>query len=179
MIHNLLDRIERGTTLHVIERGQNNSTDACNGARLIERCEEWSEARLVLFEPEQPDSGKALVQDGVSVAMATPFTSRRIIHALERTRLLTIGGDVLHPTLALELLESYPELDLYATYGLSEAGPRVATCRVTMPLLRDAGAVPLGEPLEGVTLRLRDVEPHCGVGELVIRSPTLMLCPRR
>lgn len=135
------------------------------------------EARGILVDPEQADVGGALLQHRVTVGMGTPYSARQLLvsRALESLRVLTIGGDVLHVPLARAMLEQNPELELFATYGLSEAGPRVATCRISQELLDHFQAIPLGRPLPGVRLRLAPSAEARGTGELLVSSPTRML----
>ncbi len=128
-----------------------------------------SEARVTLGGVHRGDAGH------VTVMMATPASSHELLTmpAL-RPRVLTVGGDVLHKPLALALIERMPSTRLFATYGLTEAGPRVASSAVTVDVLEACGGVPLGEPLDGVSWRLHDVTGVDEVGELEVSSPTLM-----
>ncbi|MBN1203847.1 MAG: acyl--CoA ligase [Myxococcaceae bacterium] len=68
---------------------------------------------------------------GVTVSSLTPVLVRMLLqggHEFPSTlRVLTVGGDQLSPDHVARLLASRPGRELYLTYGLSEAGPRVAT----------------------------------------------------
>lgn len=112
-----------------------------------------------------------------TVMMATPAGCYELLAMLTRMapRVLTVGGDVLHRPLAEELLARMPETALVATYGLTEAGPRVASSHVTREVLATFGGVPLGSALSGVSWALQGAADIDGsVGELMVRSPTLM-----
>lgn len=81
-------------------------------------------------------------------------------------RQVTVGGDRLGRTAVGELRRSGVR-EIFTTYGLTEAGPRVATNRLGEdPTDWDT----LGEPLPGVELRLADGD--AGPGELLVRTPT-------
>jgi acyl-coenzyme A synthetase/AMP-(fatty) acid ligase len=68
-----------------------------------------------------------------------------------------------------------PRARFFATYGLTEAGPRVSTLPPEDFLVRGES---VGVPLRGVQLEVRDVEGRpCGpgeVGSLFVRTPSLM-----
>jgi acyl-CoA synthetase (AMP-forming)/AMP-acid ligase II len=70
-------------------------------------------------------------------------------------RTLTVGGQSLPPESTAELLAALPDLALYLTYGLTQAGPRVSTLAAHREPPSRYGSV--GLPLEGVHLALRDV----------------------
>lgn len=101
----------------------------------------------------------------ITVLGATPALAKRL--GSFSNRILTIGGDITSPALARKILAAYPDLTLFATYGLSEAGPRVATHRVS---LEDcSGELPLGEPLASIEWEIDENQ------ELMIQTPTAML----
>ncbi|WP_424213001.1 class I adenylate-forming enzyme family protein [Streptomyces sp. BI20] len=86
---------------------------------------------------------------------------------------VTIGGDRLGGT-ALAALRDRGVPEVFTTYGLTEAGPRVATNPLTVPGRHDV----LGTPLDGVELRLDPVpgEPvDPDRGELVVITPTAQI----
>ena len=129
----------------------------------------------VLTKPEGLNRGLWAKRRSVSVLSLTPFTARSFIGSkleLPFLRVLTVGGDSMPHSLAKDLLNSIPNLCLYTTYGLSEAGPRVTTCHVTPELLQAFPNIPMGSPLTGVSL---DIEGGGITGELVVRTPTAML----
>ncbi|MFS8097009.1 acyl--CoA ligase [Lentzea alba] len=87
-------------------------------------------------------------------------------------RMLTVGGDALEPAVATRLLAQAPEGELYLTYGLTEAGPRVSTLAAHAEPPRLLSSV--GRPLPEVRVTVRDPDAE-GVGELVVESDTVML----
>ncbi|MEK8107755.1 class I adenylate-forming enzyme family protein [Micromonospora sp. M12] len=109
-------------------------------------------ARLVITGPPSPRRPTwRLREHRVTSSSVTPYMVRQLIAAdwrpPERLRMLTVGGEQLSPVAAGVLRERFPELELYLTYGLTEAGPRVATLAAHRePPHR---LVTVGRPLEG------------------------------
>ena len=102
----------------------------------------------------------------------TAFTPHLLLRVLAgpglpgSLRQVTVGGDRLGRTAVGELRRSGVR-DVCTTYGLTEAGPRVATNRLEGdPESWDT----LGEPLAGVDFWLE--ERPSGPGELMVRTPT-------
>ncbi|MCL2893052.1 class I adenylate-forming enzyme family protein [Brenneria tiliae] len=89
-------------------------------------------------------------------------------------RRLTVGGDALAPTSVAAVLMRNPGLELYLTYGLTQAGPRVATLAAHLEPPRRYASV--GLPLPGVQVHLRKENPGDKVGELIVETETGMLC---
>jgi len=110
--------------------------------------------------------------NAISVLSITPFIARKMDQPHSSLRVLTIGGDILHCKQAQRLLNLYPDCEVYSTYGLTEAGPRVSTCRIDASILQGSFILPLGKPLTGVTLSIENDEKQ---GELWIHTPTHML----
>lgn len=135
--------------------------------------------RAVLAGPPFTPSGyqRAIRDHGVTVSSLTPA----LVTSLLRTggplpaplRLLTVGGDALAPPLVAELLGRNPGVELYLTYGLTEAGPRVATLAAHREPPERYGSV--GRPLAGVDVRLLRATPDADLGELVVHTDTGML----
>lgn len=86
---------------------------------------------------------------------------------------VTVGGDALAPSLVADLLARSPSVELYLTYGLTEAGPRVCTLAAHREPPERYGSV--GLPLAGVSTHLLRSAPDDDVGELVIHTDTGML----
>jgi acyl-CoA synthetase (AMP-forming)/AMP-acid ligase II len=88
-------------------------------------------------------------------------------------RKLTIGGDHADERDIRKLKELYRG-DIYLTYGLSEAGPRVLTHKLDQEGL---GIGCMGVPLRGVETRIDGELDGNGrlIGELLVRTPTRML----
>lgn len=128
-------------------------------------------ARLVVAGPPFAPGAyaAAIARHGVTSSSLTPATARLVL-AHGRTlpaplRMLTVGGDRLAARDVAALLRGNPGLELYATYGLTEAGPRVSTLAAHAEPAARHGSV--GKPLEGVAVALRD-------GELLVRTDTAM-----
>ncbi len=111
--------------------------------------------------------GDALpLPDNISLFSTTPLLAKKM--KAYPFRLMTIGGDVTPPALAKRILEMSPSIELFSTYGLTEAGPRVATYRIRKDDL-DLPTLPLGEPLSNVKIEIAN--DH----EIKIQTPTAML----
>jgi long-chain acyl-CoA synthetase len=117
----------------------------------------------------------ALDQHSVTSSSITPTIARGLLaggHALPAgLRVLTVGGDRLDPGHVAGLLAANPTAELYVTYGLTEAGPRVATLAAHRePSSRHAS---VGLPLAGVSVSLRPAP--AGAQELVVTADTVLL----
>jgi long-chain acyl-CoA synthetase len=118
------------------------------------------------------------IQDyGVTVSSLVPglVASWRLTRAKlpAGLRRLTVGGDALSASSVTELLQHNPGLELYLTYGLTEAGPRVSTLAAHLEPPHRYGSV--GLPLPGVEVHLRRASPDADLGELVVETDTGML----
>jgi acyl-CoA synthetase (AMP-forming)/AMP-acid ligase II len=87
-------------------------------------------------------------------------------------RVLTVGGDALDPGHVGSLLADGPQEELYLTYGLTEAGPRVTTLAAHREPENRWGSV--GTPLPGVRTHLRDAAGDGPGAELVVESDTVL-----
>lgn len=134
-------------------------------------------ARLVITGPPftVPAYSATLLEHQVTSSSLTPFMVRQLIAGdwkpPEALRALTVGGAAMDPSMTEALLDRAPGLELYLTYGLTEAGPRVSTLAAHLEPVRRLSSV--GQPLIGTEVSLRDVDPD-GVGELLVRSDTVM-----
>jgi acyl-CoA synthetase (AMP-forming)/AMP-acid ligase II len=118
---------------------------------------------------------RLLAEHGVTVSALTPLLVRSLLQQggvfPEGLRSLGVGGDVLSPEHVARLLRLRPRGELYLTYGLSEAGPRVATLAAhAEPAHRFAS---VGLPLPGTQVSLVPRGPG-GQKELLVSSDTLM-----
>lgn len=113
--------------------------------------------------------------EAISVLSLTPFFANQLDVKLPSLRLLTLGGDALSSDIATSIKAKFNHCELYSTYGLTEAGPRVSTWRFDNKPIPEDQIVPLGEPLEGVSLRLEQVNAATNIGELIVNTPTKML----
>lgn len=110
---------------------------------------------------------------GISLSSMTPGLLKKLLKIdaefPETLKKITIGGE--HADLLdVEILRERFSGGIYLTYGLSEAGPRVCTNKISETNREEW--VFMGQPLEGVTMELKNRNPGCG--ELIINSPTLM-----
>jgi long-chain acyl-CoA synthetase len=87
-------------------------------------------------------------------------------------RVLTVGGDALDPGHVGSLLADGPQEELYLTYGLTEAGPRVTTLAAHREPEHRWGSV--GVPLPGVRTYLRAWTGDGPGAELVVESDTVL-----
>jgi len=137
-------------------------------------------AALVLSGPPFSPADYLAVLDrcAVTASSLTPTSVRVVLAHGARfpggLRMLTVGGDQLGPAQVSRLVAGNPRLELYLTYGLTEAGPRVATLAAhAEPASRYASA---GRPLDGVAVSLRPVAGHAGdKGELLVDSDTVLV----
>ncbi|AKQ67326.1 Non-ribosomal peptide synthetase [Myxococcus hansupus] len=134
-------------------------------------------ADLVISGPPfQPAAySRLLAEQGITVSALTPLLVRSLLQQgaafPTHLRSLGIGGDVLSPEHVEHLLRQRPSGELYLTYGLSEAGPRVATLAAhAEPAHRFAS---VGLPLPGTQVSLVPRGPS-GQKELLVSSDTLM-----
>ncbi len=122
-------------------------------------------ASLHLAPPVLPEDLAHWLQH-ISVFSATPLLMSKL-PSLANLRVLTIGGDITPPLLAKQCLLKKNDLMLFTTYGLTEAGPRVATHRVTPDDF--SSSLPMGTPLPSVSWSI------ASDNELLIHTPTAML----
>lgn len=118
---------------------------------------------------------RALSDHDVRVSALVPSQARALLlrDAAWPTslRVLSVGGDSLAVGHVAALLRGRPDRPLYLTYGLTQAGPRVATLAAHDEPSARHGT--LGAPLAGTTLDLRDLGDGCS--ELLVASDTVML----
>ncbi|MEV6923827.1 class I adenylate-forming enzyme family protein [Dactylosporangium sp. NPDC051485] len=138
------------------------------------------DATLVLSGPPftAPAYRDTVRVHGVTVSSLTPVLVRALgtdggPRLPSTLRTLTVGGEALPPEDTARILRDNPGLELYLTYGLTEAGPRVSTLAAHEEPDRAAS---VGRPLPGVEVSLRREDPGDRVGELVIDTDTALLC---
>ncbi|MEU7746481.1 class I adenylate-forming enzyme family protein [Nonomuraea sp. NPDC049158] len=132
-------------------------------------------ARLVVTGPPFSQRGylDAVRRHGVTSSSLTPFLLRNLVpgEPPRGLRMLTVGGDALPSEEVTALVQARSDLEVYITYGLTEAGPRVSTLAAHREPAHRHGSV--GRPLPGVEMSLRDVRD--GVGELLVTSDTVLV----
>ncbi|MBI3688122.1 MAG: acyl--CoA ligase [Actinobacteria bacterium] len=136
--------------------------------------------RLILSGPPFTPAGylARLTEHRVTSSSLTPPLTRLLLAGTDRLprglRMLTVGGDASRPAEVAALLARHRWLELYLTYGLTEAGPRVSTLAAHAEPARRHASV--GAPLRGVSAALRATPgTGDGAGELLVRTDTAML----
>ncbi|WP_186177300.1 AMP-binding protein, partial [Burkholderia gladioli] len=86
-------------------------------------------AKGVLLDQQRVDIRRALDAFDATTCMGTPSNVlvNFPVDYLGKVKRLMVGGDVMRPRLASSLLDAMKDAEIFATYGLTEAGPRVAT----------------------------------------------------
>ncbi|MHA6763558.1 class I adenylate-forming enzyme family protein [Streptacidiphilus sp. PAMC 29251] len=135
-------------------------------------------SRLVVTAPPYTTRSHhtAAVEHRATITSLTPFLLRTLLDGSggelpPGTRMLTVGGHSVQPQAIRRLLELNPGLELYVTYGLTEAGPRVSTLAAHREPAHRLASV--GRPLEGVSVGTREVGD--GRRELIVVSDTVHL----
>ncbi len=134
--------------------------------------------RLVIGGPpfHVPSFVKSIEKFGVTVSSLTPVLVGSLLQSgveiPARLRVLTVGGDALASATVEELIRRRPGGELYLTYGLTQAGPRVSTLAAHREPAGRYGSV--GVPLEGTGVRLEEVERSGGMEQLFVSSETVM-----
>ncbi|MCC4597095.1 acyl--CoA ligase [Xanthomonas campestris pv. phormiicola] len=114
---------------------------------------------------------QAITQSSLTPLMVQALAEADLDTLPPPLRRLTVGGDALPAARVTALLHRNPGLELYLTYGLTQAGPRVATLAAHRePPARHAS---VGRPLEGVEVWLRG-QPGTDEGELMVATDTAM-----
>ncbi|MFI5961320.1 class I adenylate-forming enzyme family protein [Streptomyces asoensis] len=132
-------------------------------------------SRLVMAGPpfSVSDYLATVAGRGVTLSSLTPSLVKSVVTAggelPAQLRTLTVGGQALDPSYVSRLLKLNPELGLYITYGLTEAGPRVSTLAAHREPPHRHGSV--GVPLDGVEVLTRPTDT--GERELLVRSDTV------
>lgn len=112
----------------------------------------------------------------VTLASLTPGVLKKILktnisipYTLNK---ITIGGESADLEDINSLKEKF-EGEIYLTYGLSEAGPRVATNNLNIQNNTNS----IGFPMRNIRLDLKDIQitEDYEIGELIIDTPTAML----
>ena len=123
----------------------------------------------------QAGTVEQLERDGATTIALVPallpaLTSANSVgRALRSMRCVTVGVGAAAPADLLAAAAENARGDIFVTYGLAEAGPRVATRRLTGATSADPGNV--GTPLDGVTVWLEGDElcvatPSARIGTL-------------
>jgi len=127
---------------------------------------------------------EVLDRSGVTTWVSTPSFAQlctadaRFQQALmPALRRFLFCGETLSPHLAAELLERFPSAEVWNTYGPTEATVAMTSIRVRKDTIARHGSLPVGRPMPGVMVSIRDTEgnglPHGEVGEIVIHGPNV------
>jgi acyl-CoA synthetase (AMP-forming)/AMP-acid ligase II len=135
-------------------------------------------AQLVLGGPPFSTAGyaRSLSEHDITVSSLSPTLVRTVLQDDRpfplTLRAITVGGDALETAHVREMLKRRPHGELYLTYGLTEAGPRVSTLAAHQePPTRYTS---VGRPLPGVSVSLDRPSP-AGIGELLVTTDTAMV----
>jgi acyl-CoA synthetase (AMP-forming)/AMP-acid ligase II len=135
-------------------------------------------SRLIISGPPFHQVGyqEALKQFNVTVSALTPVHIRSFFYhdpsALIEPRVLSVGGDHLEQELAARLVELRRGKDVYLTYGLTQAGPRVSTLAAhAAPVSRYSS---VGLPHEGTEVWLHPMGDGSERQQLYVKSATVM-----
>jgi acyl-CoA synthetase (AMP-forming)/AMP-acid ligase II len=134
--------------------------------------------RLVISGPPFNMAGyrKTLGDFGITISSLTPVHIRSFFQsdpsALAGLKVVSVGGDALEPELAARLVELRKGKEVYLTYGLTQAGPRVSTLAAhAEPSSRYSS---VGLPHEGTTVSLHPLGDGSGRKQLYVTSATVM-----
>jgi len=113
----------------------------------------------------------------ISICGITPTIARDLLRrgtVLPALRSMSIGGDRVSPEEVMSLLSKRFINELYITYGLTEAGPRVSVLPAHIAAVETYDSV--GMPFDGVSIRIENPDAN-GVGQLLVKTPSV--CRRR
>ena len=137
-----------------------------------------SGGRLVIDGPpfHAERYARTISEHGITISSLTPILARSLLQsdvALNGDlRVLTVGGDALAPEHVSRLLKRLPGKELYLTYGLTQAGPRVSTLAAHREPPFRFGSV--GLPLAGTTVSLEQFGADGQLRQLLVSSKTVM-----
>jgi D-alanine--poly(phosphoribitol) ligase subunit 1 len=121
---------------------------------------------------------------GITTWVSTPalaqlcLVDRRFASALlPKVRRFMFCGDVLTPKVAALLLERFPGVEVWNTYGPTEATVATTSIRVDRELITRYPQVPIGYAMPGTSVVIEDVHgnavPSQARGEIVIIGPNV------
>jgi acyl-CoA synthetase (AMP-forming)/AMP-acid ligase II len=134
--------------------------------------------RLIISGPPFSFAGyrKILEDYHITISSLTPVGIYSILQfdpsELAGLRVLSVGGAALEPDLVARLVELRKGKDVYITYGLTQAGPRVSTLAAHQEPSSRYSSV--GLPHEGTTVSLHPVGDGSGRKQLYVKSATVM-----
>jgi acyl-CoA synthetase (AMP-forming)/AMP-acid ligase II len=116
-------------------------------------------------------------KEGISICGITPTIARDLLRkgaVLPAVRSVSIGGDRVSPEDVTSLLNKPFINELYITYGLTEAGPRVSVLPAHIAPVEAYDSV--GMAFGGVSTRIETPDAD-GVGQLLVKTPSV--CRRK
>ena len=116
-------------------------------------------------------------KERISICGITPTIARDLLRrgtVLPALRSMSIGGDRVSSEEVTSLLSKPFINELYITYGLTEAGPRVSVLPAHTAPAEAYDSV--GMPFSGVSTRIEKPDAN-GVGQLLVKTPSV--CRRR
>jgi len=127
---------------------------------------------------------QALPASNATVVLATPSFFRVCLSEptfratmMPRMRKFLFCGETLPPGVATQMMDRFPDAELWNTYGPTEATVAMTSVRLTREILEKYPAVPVGAPMPGVKVYLIDESlnplPDDGRGEIVISGPNV------
>jgi acyl-CoA synthetase (AMP-forming)/AMP-acid ligase II len=123
--------------------------------------------------PFNPNRFAELIRsERISICGLTPTIARGILRQgtdLPPVRSLSIGGDCFSREEVSALLGKRFINELYITYGLTEAGPRVSVLPAHDAAVETYDSV--GQAFDGVETRIENPEPS-GIGQLLVKTPS-------
>jgi long-chain acyl-CoA synthetase len=116
---------------------------------------------------------------GVTASSLTPVLVRSILQSganfLSGLRVLSVGGDFAEPEMVARLVDIRQGGEVYITYGLTQAGPRVSTLAAHAEPPHRYSSV--GLPMEGTAVCLRPTSDASRLNQLYVTSDTVMKRP--
>jgi long-chain acyl-CoA synthetase len=115
-----------------------------------------------------------ILKERISVCGITPTIARELLRkgtTLPPVRSMSIGGDRLTREEVAELLAKPFINELYITYGLTEAGPRVSVLPSHLSSIEHLDSV--GRPFAEVTALIETPDPT-GIGQLLVKTPSVL-----
>lgn len=116
-------------------------------------------------------------RERISICGITPTIARDLLRrgtVLPPLRSMSIGGDLLSPEEVKSLLRKSFINELYITYGLTEAGPRISVLPAHIAPVETYDSV--GMPFGGITTRIETPDAD-GIGQLLVKTPSV--CRRK
>ncbi|HEX3681418.1 MAG TPA: class I adenylate-forming enzyme family protein [Bryobacteraceae bacterium] len=116
-------------------------------------------------------------KETISICGITPTIARDLLRrgtVLPALRSMSIGGDRVFPEEVASLLSKSFINELYITYGLTEAGPRVSVLPAHIAPVETYDSV--GMAFSGVSTRI-EMPDAAGVGQLLVKTPSV--CRRK